>query len=899
MSIPGGSNPLLLTSAAGGGGGYEISRSLRFNSSDSAYLSRTPASAGNRRTYTYSTWVKRAALGTGTYYLFAAVDGGNADIIGFVADRFHWYNSFSGPVNSQNLHRDPSAWYHVLASVDSTQAISTDRVKLYVNGAEVAYAGNLYPSLNRDFAVNNTVAHKVGQYFAINSSNFYLADVHFIDGQALDPTSFGEFDTNGVWQPKAYEGTYGTNGFYLPFSDNSTAAALGTDTSGNGNTWTVNNIAPGPVSSTVVGMAWSSTLDTLPDWSSFPSLTTIDTYSLTNPASFTINSFSGVGSNPYFGYWWSSDGVSWTRSSSNGVSPPYTTATVNRYLRLSLAGSSIVTSATAGTETFTSAFVDADSLVDSPTNYGTDTGVGGEVRGNYATLNPLFNGQGILSDGNLQMTNTGSAWGSRLSTIAVSSGKWYFECVGTANMSNGVIVGILKTSGSTSGNIGSDANGYSYYNLNGQKFNGGPAGTAYGSTWTTNDVIGCAFDVDNGTLTFYKNNVSQGVAFSSLSATSWLLGISCYDTATANVNFGQRPFAYTAPSGFKALCTTNLPEPTIADGSTAMDVALYTGNGSTQTISGLNFSPDLIWIKERNNSRDHVVQDIIRGSGVFLSTNLTNADQTSGGTGASSVAVQFFNSDGFTIGAGTGVNGSSNTYVAWTWDAGSSTVTNTQGSITSQVRANASAGFSVVGFTMPSSGTNTIGHSLGDIPSLVILKSRANASGWVVYHASTGAGGYTLLNSTNAYASDSNAFNNTAPTSSVFTVSTSFNGLSGAYVAYCFAPVAGYSSFGSYTGNGSTDGPFVYTGFRPRWILIKRSDATNDWLLTDSSRLGYNIRNELIWVNLSAAEYQIEHLDILSNGFKIRTTNSGWNGSGGTYIYAAFAENPFQYARAR
>ena len=278
---------------------------------------------------------------------------------------------------------------------------------------------------------------------------------------------------------------------------------------------------------------------------------------------------------------------------------------------------------------------------------------------------------------------------------------------------------------------------------------------------------------------------------------------------SASLNFGQRPFAYTAPSGFKALCTTNLPEPTIADGSTAMDVALYTGNGSTQTISGLNFSPDLVWIKNRANGLTaHRLCDTVRGATKEIYSNETDAEATDAN------GLTAFTSDGFSVGSSGGVNGSSNGIVAWTWDAGSSTVTNTEGSITSQVRANASAGFSVLTWT-GQTAAGTIGHGLGVAPSLIICKARSNAQSWGVYHKDTGINNYLLLDSTGASTAYSGIWGSSAPTSTVFGVPGNVglnNNNTWTYVAYCFAPVAGYSSFGSYTGNGSaTDGPFVFT----------------------------------------------------------------------------------------
>jgi hypothetical protein len=806
MSIIGSNILAGASGQAGGGGAYEISRSVRFNSADSAYLSRTPASSGNRKTWTFSFWYKKTKNGQTGYESILGISTGGSTYFtmrfgqGGAADCFTVEDSSGYTGYTSSVFRDPSAWYHFVVAVDTTKATASDRVKVYVNGVSQTLSSQ--PSQNVDFLLNTTNRTDIGNLGATYSTyyiNGYLAECYLIDGQQLTPTSLGEFDTNGVWQPIEYTGTFGTTGFHLPFSDNSTAAALGTDTSSNGNTWTVNNI-----------------------------------------------------------------------------------------------------SVTAGAGN--------DSLVDTPTNGSQeDTGVGGEVRGNYATLNPLDNGGIDLSNGNLGVSN-GAAHEAVRSTIKLpSSGKWYAECTLTS-ASPGVFAFGIDYSNATNPASYVDSN-KAYIAVNATSLLIA-TDTQYDLTTTTaNAILMVAYDsgTQNLWLGFNGNwyttafattgNPANGTNPTAISIPNGFLTVAAY-SATGDVNFGQRQWAYAAPAGFKALCTTNLPEPTIADGSTAMDVALYTGNGSTQTISGLNFSPDFGWFKRRGPSAaSHFLFDQVRGAGKFLVSNTTAAE------GNDSVyTLQSFNSDGYTMGNTGAMNESGSTYVVWSWDAGSSTVTNTAGSITSQVRANASAGFSIVTYTGGGVGS-TMGHGLGVTPSLIIAKSRTATGNWSV-NGNVGGLVYgtnkLVLNLTDAIAADTNEI--TAANSTTFTgggsAATSGSGVS--YVAYCFAPVAGYSAFGSYTGNGSaTAGPFVYTGFRPRWILIKRSDASNDWLLTDSARLGYNTRNELIWANGSSAEIQIEHLDILSNGFKIRTTNPGWNASGGTYIYCAFAESPFQYARAR
>ena len=771
--------------------GYQIERSLRFNSSDSAYLSRTPASAGNRKTWTWAGWVKRSALpATATYpALFAS---GSTSINFYDADStlFFYDAVYAGFLRvTSSKYRDPAAWYHIVCVLDTTQATAASRVRFYINGVEVSsFAVSNDPTQNADLGLNQATSHQIGAQTAFGDRYFdgYLADVHFIDGQALTPSSFGEFDTNGVWQPIAYTGSYGTNGFHLPFSDNSTAAALGTDTSGNSNTWTVNNLSVA----------------------------------------------AGAGN---------------------------------------------------------------DSLVDSPTNYGTDTGAGGEVRGNYATLNPLAKGgTHALSNGNLDFSMSGSSGStSTFGTIGVSSGKWYWEMLVTS-VTALYYPGIgVETNPNPAVQSGSNTTGFTYLNTGEKLFNSSLS--AYGASFTTNDIISVALDMDAGTLVFYKNGASQGELASGITGTAFPVIIGQLP-CSGSLNFGQRPFAYTAPSGFKALCTANLPEPTIADGSTAMDVKLYTGSNNTNTITGLGFSPDFVWIKARSSALNNILHDTVRGRGYGLYSNLTNAEPAVSAAGTDLVS---FDSNGFTLGANYNfnVNDSGVTFAAWTWDAGSSTVTNTQGSITSQVRANASAGFSVVTLTSPTgTGNFSAGHGLGVTPEFVIVKSRDAVGVWYVYHKSLATDYYLRLNGTNAAATDGVQWG-AGMTSSVLGLRASYSTVSGATtVAYAFAPVAGYSSFGSVVGNGSADNAFCYTGFRPRFILLKQADQASAWALHDTARAPYNAVGPYLLPNTSDAEASVDQIDFLSNGFKLR--NSGFN-NGSTWIYAAFAEHPFSISRAR
>jgi hypothetical protein len=479
----------------------------------------------------------------------------------------------------------------------------------------------------------------------------------------------------------------------------------------------------------------------------------------------------------------------------------------------------------------------------------------------------------------------------------MSSGKWYCE-VNSGSLFD--LVGIAASTSGITGYIGQDSTSYGYYGNNGNKYNNGSA-AAYGATFTSGDVIGIAFDADAGTLTFYKNGVSQGTAYTGIPSGTWYFaqGNNPGSSWTSNFNFGQRPFAYTAPSGFKALVTTNLPEPTIKQGDDYFNAVLYTGNGSTQSITSVGFQPDLVWIKDRTSAYGHILENVISGAGYYLTSSATDAE-TAYPTGLTS-----FNSNGFSLGSGVAVNNNTDAFVAWNWKANGAGSTNTAGTITSTVSANTTSGVSIITYTGNGTSGATVGHGLGVAPRMIIVKVRSTTNNWPVYHVSTGNGNYTLLNSTAASASDGGGFwNNTTPSSSVITLGSAgaVNASGATFVAYCFAAVPGFSAFGSYTGNGSADGAFVYTGFRPRFVLIK-STAVENWTIQDSARSEFNVIDDALFPALSNAESTANanlNIDFLSNGFKVRSAGAAINNTNAqTYIYAAFAENPFKYSNAR
>lgn len=795
-----------LMAIAKSSGGYQIPNSLRFRSSASAYLSRTPSVAGNRRTWTYSIWHKRGKIGASYAYLMTAFNT-TQDALDFNGDKLDFWldDGASIRVASNAVYRDPSAWYHIIIAFDSTQTTSSDRIKLYMNGVQVTslFTAN-YPSLNYQCNnINNTVQQQIGYSSTLDG---YLADINFIDGQALGPTSFGAFDTiTGVWTPKKYAGSYGTNGFHLDFMNGASTTTLGYDSSGNGNNWTTNNV----------------------------SLTAGATY---------------------------------------------------------------------------------DWMLDSPTPFsGSSYGVG-----NYAVLNPLDKSSNITtSDGNLAISCSTASHNLTRATIALpSSGKFYAEMTFGNTMTGNPAAAFALIAAGAEVNTHPVASGnYCVYgSANTGLYSGGSTGATV-TGMTTGQVWQFAVDVDGGNAWIGLNNSWYNVytsgattgnpstganpTFSGGSFAGMFFGADLVNTS-AIINLGQRPFAYTPPTGFKSLCTQNLPAPTIKAGNKHFDATIFNGvNGGGTVVNSGAFQPDLVWMKCRNVARNHELADSVRGTPYGLFSNLTNAE-------VSDTRVASFNSNGFTVGANSNSAVSGDTEIAWQWKAGGAAVNNTAGSITSQVSANPTAGFSVVTYT--GTGVNaTVGHGLGIAPSFVIVKPRNGTTtyGWRCYHVSLGATKYILLNDA-AQAGTFTDWNNTDPTSTVVSLGSGSpqtvveSGTN--YVAYCFAAIPGYSAFGSYTGNGSADGPFVYCGFRPAFVLIKGSSFASNWFIEDQARNGYNVNDGVsLRPNLSSAEdgTTTYDLDLLSNGFKLRSSAADSNTSSATFIWAAFASNPFQYALAR
>ena len=938
-------------------------QSLRFNDPDSSVLSRTPSSSGNRQVWTVSFWIKRTKLAHGqgiasTYTGSPAT--ANTQWSWESDDAFMFYDyhsSYQWRLKTNRLFRDVGSWYHIVLAVDTTQATSSNRIKIYVNGEqETSFSAETYPSQNLNTADwNTTQTHYIGRHSTLYLDG-YMAEFNNIDGLQLDPTHFGE-TKNGVWIAKEYTGSYGTNGFRLQFNQTGTgtasASTIGADTSGNNNHFTSSGIVASDCN-----------------------------------------------------------------------------------------------------------------MPDSPEN-------------NWATLNSIYNPKNnppTFSEGNLKATASQVAYQNTFSTIGVSSGKWYVEMKqnGTTNSAN--FIGIVDEEAfddfqDHSHYIGSatvEGVNYGYNMHNGNKYVDGTS-SSYGSRTNDGEIIGIALDLDNGKLyfsvdgtfvasgdpvngtNFMAENIPSGTYFfgTTLYQNGYTSGVWNFgedssfggtETATSNSDVNSNGTFHTAPpTGYLALCSANLPEPTISPNQATQaddhfNTVLWTGNGTNpRTISGVGFQPDWVWHKPRTLSLNHLIWDSSRGAGsnslLTLFTNITNDESNSLQSQGNATS---FASDGFIVNAGSSgdnhVNDSDDDYVAWNWLANGTTPTKTykvkvvadstdyghgsgankyqffksdgttgfgtngvdidlqeggtyvfdwsdssaqghplrfsltnngthgggseyttgvvkddsaytttitvasgvanlyyycqlhsgmgaevrtntthgstnfDGSILSVSNANTTSGFSIVTFT--GTGSNaTVGHGLSVAPTMIIFKNRDNSYSWSTYVKEIGASYRLTLEETSGRASSSTSFNSTDPTSSVFSVGTnvSTNKSGDKIIAYCFHSVDGYSKCSSYTGNGSTDGTFVYTGFSPAWVIIKNTDSTVSWTIFDKEvdANGGNAIDKYFHSNSNSSQGTAQTVDFLSNGFKFRLTNTTWNGNGNNIIYLAFAEVPFKYANAR
>ena len=797
-------------------------QSLRFDQSSSAFLHRTPSGAGNQQIWTFSTWYKLGSTFDSTLNIFSPHTGGDGSnesqmMIDYVnhGGKLRIYDSGGtrGDVQTSRIFRDPSAWYNIVISLDLTQATDTNRVKIYVNGVQETLAGT-FPSQNTSWGWNGTSAHRISSYRGGTPfQDGYLSETIMVDGTQLAPTSFGE-TKNGVWIPKKYTGSYGTNGFRLQFNQTGTgtasASTIGADTSGNTNHWTSSGIVASDCS-----------------------------------------------------------------------------------------------------------------LFDSPEN-------------NFATLNPLDKSfaSSALSEGNLSVSaGTGNAWNNIInSTFSLTSGKWYWEVYQNGTGGFGKI-GVRQNNSLTSADSHS-AGASEVYLFNGNKQQGSTStdSSYYGSAmYADGNIFGVALDMDAGKIWVAKANTyggsadpttGNGAMFTNLTEPQ-SPSFSSYNMAvifnfgqdgsfageltsgigTATDGNGNGAFKYAPPTGYKALCTANLPEPTISPNSATQaddhfNTVLYTGNGSAATHT-VGFRPNLVWGKKRGtNAQNHWLINDVGDIDAFMSSDNDASESTTAGT--------TFNATSFTTASNDLYYNNNSPYVVWAWKGnGTGTaVSNSNGSITSTVSANTTAGFSIITYSGNATKGATIGHGLSSAPEMIWFKRRDGSAGWAVYNKDLTDNGYALLLNSNASQDNRNTqfLNETSPSSTLITLGdwNEANGGSSTYVAYAFHSVDGYSKIGKYTGNGSTDGVFINLGFRPAWVILKNIVRSADWRINDATRQDVNDEGgHLLLANSNSAEITNEYdIDFLSNGFKLRGGDVYENGSNEAFIYMAFAEAPFKYANA-
>ena len=569
-------------------------------------------------------------------------------------------------------------------------------------------------------------------------------------------------------------------------------------------------------------------------------------------------------------------------------------------------------------------------------------------KNNFCTWNsisPTFSGSNaVFSNGNLTTSEATSNVAQGTGTIGPSSGKWYYEARAENVTGSTHLIGIRAAEWNNANTQNSLA-----YRSNGAVYNYSTAATSQAS-YTTGDIIGIAFDATNGRLWFSKNGVwttgtnpsagsGQNVNYTPSATTAFFAFDNVSGTQLWDANFGQNPsfcgritagtnaddsgkglFKYAPPTGFLALCEDNLPAPVIADPGKHFKTVLYTGTNTNRSVTGVGFKPGFVWTKERNGTEVPAFYDEVRKPPNVLYSSETNSEENNSGY------LYSFDDDGFTVGTADLSNNAGGEYVAWCWKAGGAAVPNTEGSITAQVSANQTAGFSIAKWT--GTGANgTIGHGLSTAPEIMFVKGLDNTDHWFVYSSSLTTSQYLYLNLTSTIASGANAWNSTAPTNSVFSIGDDggVNGSSNDYIAYCWHGVEGFSKFGTFEGSDNADGAFVYLGFKPALVIAKNiqtaytvgGSVATSWGMWDSSRMPNNPAGNPLWANLDSTETTRGNgssantggedgnglggflmCDLLSNGFKARSAGSEFN-SPGTNIYMAWAESPFQTANAK
>ena len=745
------------------GGAYDLTDSVRFRSSSDAYLSWTPSSVGNRKTWTWSAWVKRGALDSNYQGLFSADTSSNRIYLLFDTDNSLRLDGNAVIIfDTSAVYRDCSAWYHIVLAVDTTQATASNRFKLYVNGTQItsfATDGRSSIAQNTDLLVNNTTIHNIGRDTNTTTRRFdgYMTEVNFVDGQALDASDFGEYDdTTGVWKPKKYTGTYGTNGFYLPMKATTQASGFNTVLyTGNGTSQSITGVGFQP------DLVWFKSRSGV--FSNFlvDSVRGDTKYLITNNTdaestatnrltSFDADGFSlGNGGGSLNGT--NESIVAWCWE---GGTPDTYSAIFNGSRRLE------ITSGISGNFTPTSGFTFECWIKPYNTTLSQPFFVGGGAN-SWSTSNGYVFGyiNGSTGTAQWQWNNSGATHTLVLST-APTVGEWNHLVVGY----DGITTRIWLNGASQ----GTSTNGY--------------------------------------TVPTTVDQVALGGRFSDFT--------NAFNGQLSNLRFVKGTDVYGVSNTSITVPTTNL-----------------TAITNTELLT----------------FQDSTIQD--NSTNNFTFTDYGNVITTQ--------AFPYIN--------------------------------NTNGSVSSTVSANTAKGFSIVSYT-GSGGTGTVGHGLTSAPKMVIFRPRSVATHWRIWHQGLTGANYTLFFTTGAEQIQTAAFNSTAPTSSVVSLGSDLNTASTSYIGYCFAEVSGFSKFGSYTGNGSTSGPSITTGFRPAFIMFKRTDSTQNWIMFDNTRDVDGTLSAHLYADLTNAEASADTVSINDTGFQIVSTGGTVNTSGGSYIYMAFAD---------
>ena len=932
-------NQLAGAAGQGGSGPYEIKRSLRFNGGDSANLTKT-FSSGNQKTFTLSFWVK-GACSTSYYnrpiFTYGSTTASYFDINFTTAGVFQFSDYYTYYIQTSAKFRDPSAWYHFVVSIDTTQSTAADRVKLYVNGVETATGGS-DPAQNLDFGMNMNQVHAIGS--STNSSGafvagseMYLAEYHFVEGQQLAASDFGEYDDNNVWQPKKYSGSYGSNGFYLKFEDNSSVSALGTDSSGNDNDWTVTNL------SVTAGATNDSLLDTPTDYEA-DSGNPGGNYCTLNPLTATTNFVAtdgnlkgtmsggtggclGTMAFPKTGKWYfevvfdsvpgyNHVGIATAKSNCivSSANPGYDTTNEFTYWQNGSKTNNVAYGATfAANDVIGVAFdADAGSLV----FYKNGTSQGVNATGLFDTYFPFIPGfasfTSVANFGQRPWAQTPPTGYKALCTFnfpdpSIIDSSTVFDAVayagnsgdglsttqdiamgfspdlvwikprsvtGTSQLFDQIRGAGIRLHSDNSNSESTKIQTLSQFNSDGFRVNGDNS---------VNDV-----GVNYISWNWDAGSSNTSVSANTLTSSSFDQSETWSDSVTCASGFYS---GFPATYGFNAfgsytagcICNGSSTDPIVftypnAITLTSLRIRLYPGQTHTITVAGTAIT----------------VGPVGGLAGYF---EWVDVPLPAGGIsldGSSDTIIVGGTSWNYT--GGYEINGKELV------DPGITLPTTP--SIATTYRANASAGFSIVSYT--GTGANaTVAHGLNAEPEFIMFKNRDGSDYWSVWHHDFSipyAHALYLNDSANVQNYGGSTFNYTLPSSNVIHLGSENNVNHSAedIIAYCWTGVEGYSKFGSFT---SGSDPFVYTGFKPKFVLLKRSDASAHWYMFDSVRGTTNANETWIEANGNGAEQTHGNgaINFLSNGFQ--PIGSDIDPSNGTFIYAAFAEQPFKYTRAR